>query len=154
MNLSLVASRATMLSGSLKTFIHRKRKQHHNGVSVVNLPQESKKGHAKQKSGLRRWRSKSSTASTSSASSITSATSGANIECPEIPCIPMKRHYEVVVVACGIWWNPQLRFKRVSLDLFRLVECTGSFRRRTPGLTRVALDSILVVCLFPDLDAS
>jgi hypothetical protein len=44
-----------------------------------------------------------------SSSSLFGGTSG----CPVVSLKPKKRHYEIVIVACGCFWNPQVRFKKV-----------------------------------------
>jgi hypothetical protein len=44
-----------------------------------------------------------------SSSSLFDGTSG----CPVVSLKPKKRHYEIVIVACGCFWNPQVRFKKV-----------------------------------------
>ena len=36
------------------------------------------------------------------------------ILCPRIPIIPSKRHYEIIIVACGCFFNPQIRFKQME----------------------------------------
>ena len=80
-------------------------------------------------SSSKRSRKSSHTSTTSSLSnsSVTSLTSGATNECPEVPLIPKKKHYEIVIVACGCFWNPQLRFKKVCLmrTLARYIYCTS-----------------------------
>ena len=44
----------------------------------------------------------------------TSSTSSHNELYPTTTFIPQKRHYDYVIVACGCFWNPQLRFKRMD----------------------------------------
>ena len=36
------------------------------------------------------------------------------VNCPLLPLEPTKRKYEIAVVACGSFWNPQRRFERME----------------------------------------
>jgi peptide-methionine (S)-S-oxide reductase len=50
----------------------------------------------------------------SSSSSSTPSTTCFNPECPPMALNPSKRKYEIAVVACGSFWNPQRRFQQLK----------------------------------------